>query len=744
MQHLPTDLNEMMDQDDLHEMQERRIDELAKSGIDEEQVLTRAHKQINTWMSYFGDNLSQGKADLEFVVRNQWSQQERADFARLQKPALTFNKLYDTTKKILGEQRKNKPNLMVRSLNGKIDQEQLDLRTDLLRTFAYQSQNDMVYQTAFKSALMMGWGAFQVGLKFESAFSFNKTIDFQAILDPTRCAWDPTAVKPHKGDGNFCARTFTMTRDEFFATYPYITNPVSFVDPYMLVDYQWQTRDTIAICDQYVKEWFPLTLVQLSNGMSVSEYHWEEAQKVYQKQQDIVEGSIISRIIENGIPYVVNKRQTEDYRIMRYLMLRDCIIDFEEFPSHHLPILFVDGDSYFEDGRQFTKSFIHEAKDAQRCINYFGSEIAGEIKNRRREQWLGTPENITGYEQIWRNPEVQVGMLPARPDPKTGMMPQKQMEWGLSPALIQNFQRATQDVKEILGFSEQEVLMSRDISGKARRERKLEGGLAAYIFFDNLNQSIAQAGRIVNDLLREVIGTDERHLPVTKSDGKTSTVIFNHEQKDGNLKNTLMEGDYDVEIDAGPSFAVQKEIALEFLQQTAAMNPQAFSLIADLWAKNLDVEFMPQMVERLKNLVPPEILAKENGEPVPPMPPNPQQMMMQQQMQMQQQEMKNKQAELAMKAHQIQMDAQQHELDKMKLKNDAIEMLGKLHTDKEKLGIEKAHLVADLTKIIADADNKNTKNQVDLHKAHLKTATDFMNALTSQNQNNATNGVNEL
>jgi hypothetical protein len=731
MQKEPDDINNMIDEQDINEMQERRIDELSKNGIDEEQVLTRAHKNLNTWMSYFGDNVSQGKADLEFVVKNQWSQQERADFSRLQKPALTFNKLYDTTKKILGEQRKNKPNLMVRSLNGKIEQEQLDLRTDLVRTFAYQSQNDMVYQSAFKSALMMGWGAFQIGIKFESPYSFNKTIEFQSIVDPTRCAWDPTALKPHKGDGNFCARTFTMTRDEFFATYPYITNPVSFVDPYMLVDYQWQTRDTIAICDQYVKEWYPLTAVQLSNGMSVSESQWEEAQKVYQKQQDLVEGSIISRIIQNGIPHVKAKRQTEDYRVMRYLMLRDCIIDFEEFPSKHLPIIFVDGDSYFENGRQFTKSFIHEAKDAQRCINYFGSEIAAEIKNRRREQWLGTAENITGYEQIWRNPEVQVGMLPARPDPKTGQMPQKQMAWGMAPELIQNMQRSTQDVKEILGFSEQEVIQSRDLSGKARRERKLEGGLAAYIFFDNLNQSIAQAGRIVNDLLREVIGTDERYLPVTKSDGKTSTVIFNHAQKDGNVKNTLNEGDYDIEIDAGPSFAVQKEIALEFLQQTASMNPQAFSLIADLWAKNLDVEFMPQMVERLKNLVPPQILAKESGEPMPPQPPNPQEMMAQHQMMMQQQEMKNKQAELAMKQQQIQMDAKQHLMDQMRLKNDAIEMLGKLQNDKEKIGIDKGHLIAELTKIISDAGDKHAKNQLDLHKTHLQTATNLLTTLQS-------------
>ncbi len=720
MQREPDDINkDQISETDLEEMRERRVAEMQEAGIDEEHVLVRAHKQLNSWMSYFGENITQGKADLEFVTRNQWTAQERSEFTRLQKMPMTFNKLYDTTKKILGEQRKNKPDLIVRSLNGKCDQEQLNLRTDLLRTIAYQSQNDLVYQTAFKSALMFGFGAFQIGVDYESPTSFNKVIKYEMIPDATRCSWDPKAILPHKGDGDFCARTYTMGREEFFATYPYIDNPVSFVDPYMLVDYQWQTRDTICIGEEYVKEWYPVSMIHLSNGMSVTEEEWDEAQRKFQEQQDIVDGSIVSRIIQNGIPTVVGKRQTQNYRIMQYRMLKDQIIDFSRFPCRHLPIPFVDGDSYYNEGKQYTKSFVHEAKDAQRCLNYFNSEIAAEIKNRRREQWIGTPENITGYEQIWRNPEVQVGMLPARPDPKTGAMPMKQQPWDVSQAIMNNAQRAGQDIREILGFSEQEVVGSRDMSGVARRERKMEGGLAAYIYFDNLNQAIAQGGRVVNDLLPYIVGKDERYMTVSKPDGKTSSVIFNHEQKDGNVKNVLDEGDFDVEIDTGPSFSVQKETALEMFQQVIQANPDVFPLIADLWAKNMDIQFMPQIVERFKTLVPPAVLAKEDGKPIPPPKPNPQEMMAQQEMAMNQQKMQHAQAELAMKSQQLQMDAQQHALDEMKLKNDAIEMLGKLQNDHDKHNVEKARLIIDLKKIASGDHHDQQSREIDIHKAHL-------------------------
>jgi len=710
------DVNNMLSDDQLHEMEEHRVEQLNAAGIDEHQVLKRAEENQNKWSSYFGENITRGKDDVNFCIRDQWTAVERSEFSRLFKPAMTFNKLYDSTKKVVSEQRKNKPDLIVRSINGKCGQEQIDLRSDLVRTIAYQSQTDLVYQTAFKSALMMGYGAFQVMIDYETPRSFNKVIKYDIIPDPTLCAWDPVALKPHKGDGNYCSRRYVMSRDEFFATYPYVNNPVSFVDPNMILDTQYQTHDTITINDEFVKEWYPLTILYLSNGMSVTEDEWEEAQRTFHEQQKIVEGSIVARIIENNFPSIQAKRQTQDYRIMHYRMIRNQIIDFSEWPSRQLPIPFVDGDSYYIEGRQYTKSFIHEARDAQKCVNFFNSEIAAEVKNRRREQWLGTPDNIKGYEQNWRNPETQTGILMAQPDPKTGQMPMKQSPWDLSPALMANAQRATQDIKEILGFSEAEELSGRDISGKARRERKLEGGMAAYVFFDNLNQAIEQGGRIVNDLLPYIVGHDERHMVVSKPDGKTSAIILNHKQKDGNVKNVLDEGEFDVEIDTGPSFAVQKDIALEFFQQTLAAQPQAFPLVADLWAKNLDVQYMPQLVERFKTMVPPAIIAKENGEPPPPPQPNPQEQMAQMEMQMKQQEMQNKQAELAMKQQQIQQDQQQHEIDKVKLQQDAYKMMHDIQMDKDKNDVQKAKLIAELTKITAGSHDKEMDRHLDHHK----------------------------
>lgn len=701
---------EQMSVEDIDSINEALSQKLADAGIDEAEVLKKAREDLVLWEGYFGENTTRGKDDMNFLLRDQWSAVERSEFSRLFKPAMTFNKLYDVTKKIVGEQRKNKPDLMVRSLTGKSTQKQIDLRADLVRTISYQSQNDLVYQTAFRSALMMGYGAFEICLDYESPKSFNQVIRYELIPDSTRTSFDPTALKPHKGDGNFCARQYLYTKEEFYATYPACMNPVSYSDPRSLLDFQWETRDTIVVCKYARKEWFPVKIFLLNDGSSVTEEEWEEMQPEIEMQNKLAdEAEVVGDIIRKTIPEIIGERMSKDYKIRQYVLTQNQIIEFTDWPSKYLPIIFVDGDSNYINGQQYTRSFIHEAKDSQKFVNYVGSEIAAEIKNRRREQWLGTPDNILGYEQMWRNPELQAGMLTARPDPKTGAMPQKMPPWELSQTLLQQFQRGSQDMREILGFSENEALQGHDMSGKARRERKLEGSMSAYVWFDNLNQAIEQGGRVVLDLLPVIAGEHERHMVVSKADGRTETITLNKivgESEDGDpiRDNTLDDSDYDIEIDTGPSFAVQKDMALEFFQQTIQANPQTFPLIADLWAKNLDVQYMPQIAERFKTLVPPAIIAKEEGKQLPPQPPSPQEQMMQAQMKAQQQQMMMNEQKMHLEEQQLMERAEELKIRKEKHLLEQAEMILKAQEMKRKAGLEEQHLKVEHGKLLLDAD----------------------------------------
>jgi len=715
--------------EELDEINGQLREQLEEAGVDEQEVLTRAREDMVLWDGYFGENMVRGKDDMNFVLRDQWSTVERSEFSRLFKPPMVFNKLYDPLKKIAGEQRKNKPDLMVRSLTGKSDQKQIDLRADLVRTIAYQSQNDLIYQHSFKQALMMGHGAFEIVLDYESPRSFNKVIRYELITDVSRTSFDPTAIKPHKGDGNFCATQYVYDKDQFYATYPHVMNPVSYSDPRSLLDFQWETRDSIVVCKYTRKEWYPIKVLLLTDGTTVTEDEWKEMQEELEKRKALADTSeVVGDIIRKDIPEIHGERLSKDYFCRQYMLTQNEIIKFTDWPSKYLPLIFVDGDSNYINGQQYTRSFIHEAKDAQRFVNYVGSEIAAEIKNRRREQWIGTEDNILGQEQMWRNPELQAGILIAKPDPKTGQMPTKMPPWDLSPTLLNQFQRGCQDIREILGFSENEALQGRDISGKARRERKMEGSMSAYVWFDNLNQAIEQGGRVVLDLLPEIVGENERHMIVSKADGRTDSITLNKitgKDPHGNpmRENSLDDSDYDIEIDTGPSFAVQKDIALEFLQQTLQASPQVFPLIADLWAKNLDVQFMPQIAERFKSLVPPEILAKEEGKPPPPKQPNPQEQAMQMEMMQKQQEMKMNEQKMHLeeqalmeRAEELKIRKEKHLLDQAQMILKAQEMQTKMGLEQQKIKIEHGKALLDVDKAEKNFSSNIAKVLSDLHK----------------------------
>jgi len=332
------------------------------------------------------------KDDIYFVLRDQWTASSSVHDSLVYSNLRWLSiKLYDSTKKVVVRQRKNKPDLIVRSLTGKATQEQINLRADLVRTISYQSQNDLVIKLHLRAPSWWGFGAFQVLIDYEAPRSFNKHHKIRHYHLMRQAVHGSHCIKATQGWWKLLFKAFRIYSWWILATYPYVLNPVSYVDPYMLLDFQWTTRDTIIVCDEFVKECFPLTINHVKVGDQfkvLTNDEWKMNRKNYKKKLDIAGMGEARSIIEKDKPIKVGERQTQDYKIMHYRLIRDRIIDFSVWPSRQLPIPFVDGDSYYIEGRQYTKSFIHEARDAQKLLNYSRSETAAELKNRRRDSGL--------------------------------------------------------------------------------------------------------------------------------------------------------------------------------------------------------------------------------------------------------------------------------------------------------------------------------------------------------------------
>ena len=142
---------------------------------------------------------------------------------------------------------------------------------------------------------------------------------------------------------------------------------------------------------------------------------------------------------------------------MHYRMIRDRIIDFSEWPSRQLPIPFVDGDSYYIEGRQYTKSFIHEARDAQKCVNYSRPRLLRKLRIVAVNNGLGLlitllDMNKTGEIQSYKWAYYALNL--------TQKLDKCHRKCHLGTYLPADEQcpSSTQDIREILGFSETEAL----------------------------------------------------------------------------------------------------------------------------------------------------------------------------------------------------------------------------------------------------------------------------------------------
>jgi hypothetical protein len=628
----------------------------------EQKILDEINDSLNNWISYFNVNISNFRSDKFFAFVDNWTPQQRTELVLHQKPVLQMNKVYDALNKVIGEQRQNTAELEVRSLTGEASDEEIKLNQDFLRHICFNSKSKIAYQTAFADQAAGGFGAFRIRSDYIHPDSFEQSILIEPIKDPEKCFFDPYAQDPTKKDGDFCGYYISMNKKDFERQYPDIEYPVSFPVRQEIQDFTWGEKDKITLVEYHKKVYFDFKLHKLSDGRTVRDDEWKKIEAEPQvppveaanmEQFGNVQFGMLQQMLPPPKPTIIKTITKKDCKIVMFKAIYNKIIERKEFPSKELPIIFVSGASCMIDGQERTMSFIRFAKDAQTFHNYQLVEIAYALKTSRRERFMGTSENISGYEEVWKNIANVQGMLPANPDSVTKQLPIPIPPSEVPSSLMGLFQQSEQSIQSILGFYEaNRGADSIEKSGVAIKEQQRTGNMSVAVLYDNLNRAIEQAGRGVMSM-KSIIYDTERMIPIMNQNGKTAHVMINQKMAGGMIANDMTKGSYDVVIDAGPSAAVQKSQSLDILVRLCGLSPQIFPLVADYLGENLSLDSISGIVKRFKTLVPPDVIAMEEGKPPPQQPPNPQLMLAQQQMQIKE------------KDQQIQMGKLQIEMQKM-------------------------------------------------------------------------------
>lgn len=692
---------------------------MGKESKASESVSTeRIKKAIDKWYSYYGDNIKNYENDTQFVHGEQWTDIEKDEHKRLKKPTFTMNKVYPYVKQLIGEQRQNTPALEVRAMEENVPQNDVDVRSGMIRYIAYNSKSDVVYQTAFGCGLKGGFGAFRITTDYENHDSFNLVIKYEKIQDPLTCFWDVNANDPNKEDGTFCGIYKTVDKEYFQALYPDVdvatlhdnalTTP--FASPY----FSWMPdKDSINIVEFYEKQFFTKKLLLLSNGETIEESDFDEYKKGY-KLKNETSGVFMPQL------EVEKTREAEDYKIMCYKVSGDEVLEETEWPSRSLPILFVPGDIAYFENKENTISFVRYAKDAQKFLNYLKTDMAFAIMTSHTSLFLGSPENIPDNEaalRAWQNPAVKQGILIANPD-RFGNLPTKLPPNELSQSESQQYHVAEQDIQSILGMYEAvKGMQGNEISGVAVANKVRQGNLTNFVYYDNLNRAIEHAGRVVLEMLPRVYDSD-RVVGVTDKIGNGGVARINNEV-DGKVQNDLSKGNYQVEIRAGASFGMQKQEQFANVMQLVQAVPGYGQVTVDKLAALLDVENTSEFVERAKTMLPPAIQAKESG--------NEQKYQQEQENQQQmQQEM------LKLQQEKVKADIMDAHADQTTAEAKMIEAVQKTHGNNHELQTAQVKSQAEIGKAILDYKQEMAKLQANDSMIRLQEENEALKHLVSQ------------
>lgn len=631
-------------------------------------VFTRELRDyIKKWDDDWRFNKDQYHEFTSFVMGSQWTEDESKLFIDYKKIPLSFNKLAPLVNHLLGEQRMNTPNLQVVPSES-VPVETAAVREALIKDISLNSHAKRVYQNAFQQAAIGGFGAYLIETEYEASRgtnAFNQRICYRETKDPTWCYWDVSAQSPCKTDGMRAGIRTRMSRKMFASEFgknieKQIGSEANY-DEGSATGWIFSNDREITVIDDYMREYKNVTIYQLSNGRVVD----GKQLKVLGRWE--VDG--VEMLVDNGeVVEIANERDVPQYRIIHRRCAGDFILEENDFPSEQLPVVFVDQNSYIDkSGKQICRPFIKDARDAQRYINYLGTQSAYLMRVTRYDQYLVSKANVKSpdTQQIWKDPATAQGGLIYDESPN-GNVPQQLQPPDLSPALLTQYQRAMLDIESCTGmYGTQMGNQGNEISGKAIDARTKRGNYNTFVPFDSLNRAIAVGGEIVNEMIPHVYDS-ERLMMLYMPDRGIQPVAINRERDayGTEIENDMRTGHYTIRLLPGPSFEGQKQENLESIQAVLQADPGIFRLVADLYVDNLPMANNIEFRNRLRTIVPPEIIeAGKTGKPIQQKPPE---IPIEVQIKMQELQLKHMQVmqqgqfkmqELAMKMQELQMKA---------------------------------------------------------------------------------------
>lgn len=579
-----------------------------------EEICKTVRDRLEEAWNYEKENREEAATDLAFLAGDQWPDQVRRERESERRPMLTINRLPQFLRQVTNDIRQADLAIKVSPVDDRSDPKLAKIYNGLLRQIQYQSGAHHVFSTAAEHQAACGIGWFRISTEWADDSGWDQELRLEVIPHPLSVYCDPAAMKPDRSDAMWMIVTETVPRETFKARYPKAAlEEVQVSSDNASSRLFWASSDSVRIAEYWCKKPYEKRIGLTQNGESI----------------DLTE---IPARMRPYLPQIVKERTQTAYKVEMYMVNGTEVLEGPfEWAGKYIPLVPVIGAEIPLDKKVYRHGVIRYARDPQQLYNYMRTASAEWLALAPKSPYLVTTEMLGDptIKAQWDSHNTKNRpYLVYKPDAKQPHGPKREHPPEMPTAVMQETQIAAEDMKATTGIYDAGLgQKSNETSGRAILARQREGDVANYHFADNLELSMGHAGRILIDLIPKVYD-NERTIRLMGDDDAEEFAPINQVVMgvDGVpiVLNDLSQARFDVRVSIGPSYSTKRMETADAMLQLVQALPGVGEIGADIIAKNLDFPGADELAKRLRNIIPPHVLADpDDPETQPPPPPDP-------------------------------------------------------------------------------------------------------------------------
>ena len=607
------------------DLPDRAIDVKGEILAADNDPIRRYRERFSTMSTFWSTTHDEALEDDKFVEGSaQWPEEIKKDREESGRPCLTYNLLPSFTRQIINRVRQERPQLRVApvetdrgqtpdvtNVQGTKDYSMSDVYMGAIRNIEHVSRADQAYETALKHAVDHGFGFYRVMNRYVKNDPWSQELVIMRVKNSYSIYMDPDAQEADLSDAQDAFVFQMINRETFKRKYPDAEDR-EFNAGQVGQSYEgWYNEDAVRVAEYMYIDHKDDEVIMMSNG------------KVHYV-------SMVEDVLDDmKRKYGIRIMKGPDGKLMRQKVKRPAcmwmkitggsILEKErELPFEHIPICAVLGDEFIVDGKTKYHGAIRNAKDPQKSYNYWRTAAAETVALAPKAPWILTAQQIHGHEGLYEQanteniPYLLYNHIEGQPPPQRNFP-------GANPAAeLTNATQDANDMQSIIGLHEANLgkESSEQKSGRAVLARQAQGAVSTFTFPDNLARSMEHMGRLLVTAIPRIYD-NQRMMRLRLPDDSEDFVEINKTEIDEETGNAVLVHDigygrYDVTVETGPSYATQRQEALENqLQFLKVLPPELAQSIVHLIAKNMAMPGSDEIYRILRKMLPENLKSED-------------------------------------------------------------------------------------------------------------------------------------